>query len=119
MFAVEAVTLSAMVHDAFAATAAPDSVTVVAPAGAERAPPQVVDAPAGDPTVTPLGNASLNVIPLNGAASVALSAIVRTSCETPFGKIDVGENVCDSVALGAAVNVTEALAEVSFDTPPC
>lgn len=81
-----------MVHVAAAARLPPLKATVVLPAVAVTVPPQVVDAFGDDATVTPLGNVSVNAMPLRATAPASVFGMVIVNVEALPELIDVGEN---------------------------
>ena len=102
------VTLTTIVHVAFAAMLPFASATLDAPAVAVTVPaPHVVDAFGVGAIVMPAGNVSES-----GADPFAVVATVIVNVEVPPGAIVIGENAFASVTFGAAVNVLLALVPV-------
>jgi len=107
------VTLTTIVHVAFAAMLPFASATLDAPAVAVTVPaPHVVDAFGVGAIVMPAGNVSESVMPESGADPFAVFATVIVNVEVPPGAIVIGENAFASVTFGAAVNVLLALVPV-------
>jgi hypothetical protein len=113
VFVAVAVTGTVIEHVPPAATLPPLSVTVP-PLAATVPAPHVVDAVGVDATVTPLGNVSVNIIPLSATEPVAVLGMVIVSVDVPPEGIDVGENAL--VIPTGAVTVRLAVAGVVLVT---
>jgi hypothetical protein len=110
VFATVPVTLTVIVHDDDAASVPPLSATLPPPATATTVPlGQVVAAFGVAAIVTPVGNASVNAMPVSATAPEAVFGIVMVRVEVPPEAIDVGKN---ALAIASAAGVIVRLADV-------
>ncbi len=113
---VALVTVTTIVHVAFAATLPFARARLDAPATAVTVPaPQVVDAFGVGAIVMPAGSASASVMPESGAEPLAVFATEMVSVDVPPGAMVTGENAFASVTFGAAVSVLFAVVPVWFE----
>ncbi len=119
VLAVFEVTDAENVHDAFAASVAPEIDRLAPPAVAVTVPDgQVVAEFGAAAMVTPVGSVSTSAIPLNGAAFAAVFVMVTVSVDVPPAAIFVGANALAIVGAGGAFNVIEPDAGDVLLRPP-
>src|SRR5712692_1043501 len=111
--AVVAVTLTASVQEAPAATVAPVRLRVVLPAAGAKAPPQVLLAPGTAATCRPDGSVSLKPTPVS-ATVVFGFVMVNVRVAEPPSRMVEGANAL--LILGGATTVM--LAEAVLPVPP-
>lgn len=105
---VDTVTLTDTAQLAPAARLPPVKLIVVALAGAENVPPQVLVAPGVEATCIPEGRGSLTATPVSVEVSLADADRLSVKVEVVFGAMFVGKNVL--VIDGAAFPVTTKVA---------